>query len=106
MQVTESFCSFAAGRLVLTGAAEGEVPNQPPQHHKPMCLGALMPEDYSLCEAGADLEEERQCGYEVSPSCSQSSQAAAQRRGGLLDPGSCLGREHGQGQGQGKDPCS
>lgn len=29
-------------------------------------------------------------GRKVSPSCPQSSQATAQRRAGLLDPGSCL----------------
>lgn len=67
VQVMESFCSLMTGPLVLAGATEGEVPHQLPQHHKLMCLGALMPEDYGLCKAGADLGEERQCEHRVSP---------------------------------------
>lgn len=67
VQVIESFQSLLAGHLVLAGAAEGEVPHQPPQHHKPLRLGAIMSEDCGLCKAGADLGEERQRGHKVSP---------------------------------------
>lgn len=66
VQVMESFCSLVAGPLVLAGAAEAEVPHQPPQHCKSMRLGALMSEDCGLCKAGADLGEERQHGHKVS----------------------------------------
>lgn len=66
VQVMESFCSLMAGPLVLAGAAEGEVPHQPTQHRKLMCLGALMFEDCGLCKAGADLGEEMQHRHEVS----------------------------------------
>ena len=67
VQVMESFCSLVAGPLTLAGAAENEVPHQQPQYRKLMTLGALVSEDYSLCKAGADLGEERQCRHKVRP---------------------------------------
>lgn len=67
VEVMESFCSLEAGPLVIAGAAEHEVPHQPPQHHKLMPLGALVSQDLVLCKAGADLGEERQQEHKGSP---------------------------------------
>lgn len=66
VQVKESLCSLLTGPLVLAGAAEGEVPHQPPQHGKLLCLRALMWQRFPLDGAVAYLGEERQRRHKVS----------------------------------------
>lgn len=58
VEVTDSLRCLVAFSLVLGGAAQEEVPHQPPQHGEAVLLGVMVPERCGSCKAGARLGRE------------------------------------------------
>lgn len=57
-EVAHSLRCLVAFSLVLAGAAQEEVPHQPPQKGEAVLLGVMMPQHCGSCKAGADLGRE------------------------------------------------